>query len=133
VIIGIGTDLVDIRRIARMLERHGDRFLRKIFCEEEARLARRRHGEGVACTLARRFAAKEAAAKALGCGFRAGVQWHEIEVVNDELGAPKLLLHGGAEQRLHALLPPDHAERLHLTLSDERRYALAVVIIEALT
>ena len=131
-IIGLGSDIVEIARIAALLQHHGERFERRIFTPREQALARER-GAGRAATLAKRFAAKEAAAKALGCGFRAGVQWHEIEVVNDELGAPKLLLHGGAEQRLHALLPPDHAERLHLTLSDERRYALAVVIIEALT
>ncbi len=131
-IIGIGTDLVDIRRIARMLERHGDRFLHKVFCEEEVRLARRRHGEAMACTLARRFAAKEAAAKALGSGFRDGVGWRDICVHRDELHRPVLTLGGGAAARLARIAPAGRRTCLHLALSDEYPYAQAMVIIEAI-
>ncbi len=131
-IIGLGSDIVEIARIEAMHARHGQRFLDRIFTRREQELARQRGAGALAPTLAKRFAAKEAAAKALGSGFRAGVQWHEIEVVNDEMGAPKLLLHGGAARRLRALLPAGRTARLHLTLSDERRYALAVAIIEAL-
>ncbi len=131
-IIGLGSDLVEVGRIGHLLERHGDRFLRRVFSPAERELARQRPGGHVA-TLAKRFAAKEATAKALGCGFRGGVKWHEIEVVNDELGAPRLRLHGGAAARLGRLTPAGHDARLHLTLSDERTHALAVVIIEALS
>ncbi len=130
-IIGIGTDLVDIRRIARMLERHGERFLRKVFCEEEVRLARQR-GEAAACTLARRFAAKEAAAKALGSGFRDGVGWRDICVERDELQRPVLVFGGGAAARLARITPEGHRTCLHLALSDEYPYAQAMVVIEAL-
>ena len=130
-IIGIGSDIVEIGRIGRMLERFGARFLNRIFTDRERALAERRGPGALAATLAKRFAAKEATAKALGCGLAAGVQWHEMEVINDEMGAPRLRLHGGAEKRLAALIPPGHEARLHLTLSDERHHALAVVVIEA--
>ncbi len=130
-IIGLGSDIVEIGRIAAMLERHGERFLKRVFSPAERALAEERGAGALAATLAKRFAAKEAAAKALGCGFRDGVQWHDIEVVNDALGAPNLRLHGGAARRLEALLPAGHAARMHVSLSDERRYALAVVILEA--
>ena len=132
-IIGIGSDIVEIGRIGRMLERFGARFLGRVFTDREQALAARRGAGAQAATLAKRFAAKEATAKALGCGFAAGVHWHEIEVINDEMGAPRLRLHGGAQRRLATLVPHGHEARLHLTLSDERRYALAVVIIEAIS
>ncbi len=131
-IIGIGTDLVDIRRIARMLERHGDRFLRKVFCEEEVSLAQRRHGAGRACALARRFAAKEATAKALGSGFRDGVGWRDICVEQDALHRPVLVLREGAANRLARITPAGRRSCLHLALSDEYPYAQAMVVIEAL-
>ena len=131
-IIGLGSDIVEIERIGRLLERHGERFLARVFSPRERALAEERGPGARVATLAKRFAAKEAAAKALGCGFREGVQWHDIEVVNDAMGAPRLALHGGAAARLRALVPAGRAARLHVTLSDERRYALAVVIIEAL-
>ncbi len=130
-IIGLGSDIVEIGRIAAMLERHGERFLARVFSPAERALAQERGQGALAATLAKRFAAKEAAAKALGCGFRNGVQWHDIEVVNDALGAPGLRLHGGAAARLRALLPAGHAPHMHVSLSDERRYALAVVVLEA--
>ncbi len=131
-IIGLGSDIVEIARIAALLKRHGARFEQRVFTTRERALAEQRGAVAKAATLAKRFAAKEAAAKALGCGFRHGVQWHEIEVINDDLGAPRLLLHGGAAARLKALLGAGHVARLHVTLSDEKRYALAVVIVEAM-
>ena len=128
-IIGMGADLVDIRRIERLLARHGPRFLEKIFTPAEQEAARGR-GDGAAF-LARRFAAKEAAAKALGTGFRSGVGWRDIEVVRGDLGAPCLALHGGAQARLVRIVPDGYEAVLHLSLSDEPPYALAWVIIEA--
>jgi holo-[acyl-carrier protein] synthase len=130
-IVGIGSDLCDIRRIERVLARHGDRFLQRVFTEtERARTARRttslRPG-----TLAKRFAAKEACAKALGTGFSQGVFHSDMGVVNLPSGQPTLALSGGALARLSALLPPNTQARLHLTMTDEHPYAFAQVVIEA--
>ena len=129
-IIGLGNDLVDIRRIAQVLERRKRRFLAKVFTEEEQELARRRADP--AATLARRFAAKEAAAKALGSGFRDGVGWCDIGVTRDRLGRPALALTGGAARRLERITPTGLAARTHLALTDEYPYAQATVIIEAI-
>ncbi|MBA9062467.1 MULTISPECIES: holo-ACP synthase [Methylobacterium] len=129
-IVGIGSDLCDIRRIARTLERHGARFTHRVFTEgERARCDRRAaRAEGYA----RRFAAKEACAKALGTGFSAGVFWRDMEVVNLPSGQPTLRLAGGAAARLADLLPAGHAARLHVSLTDDPPMAQAFVIIEAL-
>ncbi len=129
-IIGIGSDLCDIRRIARALERHGARFTHRVFTDgERARCdARAARAEGYA----RRFAAKEACAKALGTGLSGGVFWRDMEVVNLPSGQPTLRLTGGAAQRLTELLPPGHAARLHVSLTDDPPLAQAFVIIEAL-
>ena len=129
-IIGIGSDLCDIRRIARTLERHGERFTHRVFTDgERARCdARAARAEGYA----RRFAAKEACAKALGTGLSGGVFWRDMEVVNLPSGQPTLRLTGGAAQRLAELLPPGHAARLHISLTDDPPLAQAFVIIEAL-
>ena len=129
-IIGIGSDLCDIRRIARTLERHGDRFTHRVFTDgERARCDRRAaRAEGYA----RRFAAKEACAKALGTGLSAGVFWRDMEVVNLPSGQPTLRLAGGAAERLAELLPAGHAARLHGSLTDDPPMAQAFVIIEAL-
>jgi len=129
-IIGIGSDLCDIRRIARTLERHGARFTHRVFTDgERARCdARAARAEGYA----RRFAAKEACAKALGTGLSGGVFWRDMEVVNLPSGQPTLRLTGGAAQRLTELLPPGHAARLHVSLTDDPPLAQAFVIIEAL-
>ena len=128
-IIGIGSDLCDIRRIARTLERHGDRFTHRVFTDEErARCDRRAaRAEGYA----RRFAAKEACAKALGTGLSAGVFWRDMEVVNLPSGQPTLRLAGGAAERLAELLPDGHAARLHVSLTDDPPMAQAFVVIEA--
>jgi holo-[acyl-carrier protein] synthase len=129
-IVGIGSDLCDIRRIARTLERHGERFTRRVFTDgERARCDRRAaRAEGYA----RRFAAKEACAKALGTGLSGGVFWRDMEVVNLPSGQPTLRLAGGAAERLAELLPEGHAARLHVSLTDDPPLAQAFVIIEAL-
>ncbi|MEE7491744.1 holo-ACP synthase [Methylobacterium oryzae] len=129
-IVGIGSDLCDIRRIARTLERHGERFTHRVFTDgERARCDRRAaRAEGYA----RRFAAKEACAKALGTGLSAGVFWRDMEVVNLPSGQPTLRLAGGAADRLAKLLPAGHAARLHVSLTDDPPMAQAFVIIEAL-
>jgi holo-[acyl-carrier protein] synthase len=131
VILGIGSDLVDIRRIERAIERFGDRFLARIFTKTERRRCDRR-GLTRGASYARRFAAKEAAAKALGTGFRRGVFWRDLGVVNLPSGQPGMRLTGGALGRLAALTPPGMTARLDVSLSDEPPLAQAVVIITAL-
>ena len=129
-IIGTGTDLCDIRRIEKSLERFGARFTERLFSPlERARAERRPHDR--AATYAKRFAAKEACAKALGTGFRRGVFFSDLRVVNLPSGQPTLSLHGGALLRLNTLLPAGHAARIALSLTDEYPYALANVIISA--
>ena len=128
-IIGIGSDLVDIRRIEKTLERHGERFLARIFTDAERARAERRSGR--AATYAKRFAAKEACAKALGTGLRAGVFWRDMGVVNLPSGRPTMRLTGGALARLHAMLPPGHEARIDLTITDEFPLAQAFVMISA--
>lgn len=126
-IVGVGTDLVEIARMARALDRHGDRLLARILGAEE-RAALPPEGLPVrAAWLAKRFAAKEAAAKALGTGFRAGIALTDIQTVHSPLGAPQLLFSGAAQQRLRAL----GATAAHLSVSDERQHALAFVVLEA--
>ena len=129
-IIGIGTDLCDIRRIERTLERFGDRFVDRLFASGEQKKAYRR--QNPAASFAQSFAAKEACAKALGTGFSAGVFWRDMEVVNLPSGQPTLRLAGGAAARLADLLPAGHAARLHVSLTDDPPMAQAFVIIEAL-
>jgi holo-[acyl-carrier protein] synthase len=129
-IVGIGSDLIDIRRIEKSLERHGERFVQRIFTEtEQARAEGRAHR---AATYAKRFAAKEACAKALGCGIADGVFWRDIGVVNEPGGRPTIELSGGAVARLARLLPKDHKAAIHLTMTDDYPLAQAFVIIEAL-
>lgn len=129
-IIGVGADLCDIRRIQRSLDRFGDRFKQRCFTElEQARSDRK---PDPAWSYAKRFAAKEACAKALGTGMRADVYWRDMGVVNQRSGQPTLVLTGNAREHLSRLTPPGHEPRIHLTLSDEHPYALAFVVIEAL-
>ena len=128
-IIGIGNDVIDIRRIEATLDRYGDRFIGRIFTETEVRKSERRAAR--AASYAKRFAAKEACSKALGTGFRAGVFWRDMGVVNEPSGKPTMVLTGGALIRLEALLPPGHAPRIHLTITDDFPYAHAFVMIEA--
>ncbi|MBX6368437.1 MAG: holo-ACP synthase [Rhodospirillales bacterium] len=128
-IIGIGSDLVDIRRIEKTLARFGERFLARVFTAEERAKAERRADR--AATYAKRFAAKEACAKALGTGFRNGVFWRDLGVVNLPSGRPTLILTGGARARLDALTPPGMRARIDLSLTDEHPIAQALVVISA--
>jgi holo-[acyl-carrier protein] synthase len=128
-ILGIGSDLCDIRRIEKTLERHGERFIRRIFTDIERSRAERKANP--AATYAKRFAAKEACAKALGTGMNRGVFWRDMGVVNQRSGQPTMKLTGGAAERLAALTPQGHEAVIHLTITDEHPYAQAFVVIEA--
>jgi holo-[acyl-carrier protein] synthase len=127
-IIGVGSDLCDIRRIAAALERFGERFSARLFTDVEQ--ARSEGKPDRAASYAKRFAAKEACAKALGTGMRRGVFWKDMGVVNARSGAPTLALSGGAAERLAALTPAGRRAVIHLTLTDDQPYAQAFVIIE---
>jgi holo-[acyl-carrier protein] synthase len=129
-IVGIGSDLIDIRRIEKTIERHGDRFLDRIFTETERVKSDRRAAR--AASYAKRFAAKEACSKALGTGFSQGVYFRDMGVVNLPTGQPTMQLTGGAAERLAHMLPANHAARIHLTITDDFPLAQAFVIIEAL-
>ena len=129
-IIGIGSDLCDIRRIEKSLERFGERFTNKVFTEIERKRSERKPDR--ASSYAKRFAAKEACAKALGTGMRRDVYWKDMGVVNLPSGQPTLALTGHAAEHLARLTPAGHRPHIHLTLSDEHPYALAFVVIEAL-
>jgi holo-[acyl-carrier protein] synthase len=126
-ILGIGSDLCDIRRIARVIERHGERFTERIFTEGERRRSDRRRAR--AESYARRFAAKEACAKALGTGLRHGVFWRDMGVVNMPGGQPTLTLTGGAKARLEAMTPPGMVASIDLSMTDDPPLAQAIVII----
>lgn len=128
-IIGIGNDLTDIRRIQRALDRWGDRFVQRLFTEVEQAKSDRRANRSA--SYAKRFAAKEACSKALGTGFRLGVYWRDMGVVNLPTGQPTLVLTGGALDRLRAITPPGLIASLHLTMTDDGPLAQAMVIIEA--
>ena len=128
-IIGLGSDLVDIRRIERVIGQYGDRFLERIFTEAER--ARCERGTNRAASYARRFAAKEACSKALGTGFRQGVFWRDLGVVNLTSGRPTMRLTGGALRRLEEMTPAGMLARLDVSLTDEPPMAQAVVIISA--
>ena len=129
-IIGLGSDLADIARIGATLERFGERFVKRVFTDIERARSERKPDR--AASYAKRFAAKEACAKALGTGMRAGVFWRDMGVVNLRSGAPTLALTGGAAKRLAAITPPGMTAHIHLSLTDDDPYALAFVIIEAL-
>jgi holo-[acyl-carrier protein] synthase len=128
-ILGIGSDLCDIRRIEKTLVRHGDRFTERLFTETERKRAEAR--VGAAATYAKRFAAKEACAKALGTGIRRGVFWRDMGVINQRSGQPTMRLTGGAAERLAAMLPSGHEAVIHLSITDDFPYAQAFVVIEA--
>ena len=130
-IIGMGSDLCNIERIANSLERYGARFENRVFTEVEIAKARRRPFT-IAGTYAKRFAAKEAFSKAVGTGFRRGVFMKDIGVVNAPSGAPTLALTGGTALRLEEMTPKGHEARIHLTLTDDHPWAQAFVIIEAI-
>jgi holo-[acyl-carrier protein] synthase len=129
VIIGLGSDLADIRRIEKTLERFGERFTKRIFTETEQRRSERKPDK--AASYAKRFAAKEACSKALGTGFRRGVFWRDMGVANMPSGAPTMALTNGALKRLQEITPAGHRAVVHVTLTDDHPYAQAFVIIEA--
>ena len=128
-IIGLGHDLCDIRRIEKTLDTYGQRFVDRCFTEVEQHKSERRKAR--AASYAKRFAAKEACAKALGTGLRLGVFWRDMGVVNLPTGQPTMRLTGGAAARLAALLPPGHEAHIHVTITDEYPLASAYVMIEA--
>jgi holo-[acyl-carrier protein] synthase len=127
-LIGLGSDLCNIERIASSIERFGDRFINRIFTEIEQAKANRRERTRAA-TFAKRFAAKEACAKALGTGFRHGVFWHDMGVINLPTGQPTLHLTGGAAARLAQITPTGHKAAIHLTMTDDHPWAQAIVLI----
>ena len=129
-ILGIGSDLSDIRRIQASLDRFGDRFRNRCFTDLERRRSEAK--PDAAASYAKRFAAKEACAKALGTGLRRGVFWRDMGVVNLRSGQPTLALTGGAAARLAEMTPPGHSAVIHLSMTDDHPYAQAFVIIEAL-
>src|SRR4051794_29371751 len=128
-ILGLGNDLIDIRRIEKTIERHGERFLARVYTDIERAKSDRRAER--AASYAKRFAAKEACAKALGTGLRHGVFWRDMGVVNLPSGAPTMKLTGGAAERLAAITPAGSVAFIHLTITDEYPLAQAFVIIEA--
>jgi holo-[acyl-carrier protein] synthase len=130
VIVGLGSDLCDIRRVRASLERFGDRFVNRIYTDLER--ARSKGKVDPAASYAKRFAAKEACAKALGTGMSQGVFWRDMGVINLPTGKPTMALTGGAATRLAALIPNGMTAAIHLSLTDEDPYAQAFVIIEAL-
>jgi holo-[acyl-carrier protein] synthase len=129
-IIGLGSDLSDIRRIENSLARFGERFVQRVFTDVER--ARSERKKDRAASYAKRFAAKEACAKALGTGIRNGVFWRDMGVANLPSGQPTMALTGGALERLNAITPEGHRAVIHLSLTDDHPYAQAFVIIEAL-
>jgi holo-[acyl-carrier protein] synthase len=128
-IIGIGNDIIDIRRVAKTLDKYGHRFIARIFTEAEIGKSERRRER--AASYAKRFAAKEACAKALGTGMASGVFWRDMGVVNLASGKPTMALTGGAADNLARLLPPGHRAEIHLTITDDFPLAQALVVIEA--
>lgn len=128
-ILGIGSDLIDIRRIERTLHRYGERFISRVFTEEERRRSERRANR--AASYAKRYAAKEACSKALGTGFRDGVYWRDLGVINLASGQPTMVLTGGALLRLETMTPSGMTARIELTLTDEEPLASALVVISA--
>jgi holo-[acyl-carrier protein] synthase len=128
-ILGIGNDMIDIRRVERTLERFGDRFIQRVFTETEQLKSEPRAARAV--SYAKRFAAKEACSKALGTGFRKGVYWRDLGVVNEPSGRPTMVLTGEAGRHIARLTPAGYRTVVHITLSDDYPYAQAVVIISA--
>jgi holo-[acyl-carrier protein] synthase len=128
-ILGIGNDVIDIRRVEQSLERFGERFIERIFTDIERKKSDGRAQR--AASYAKRFAAKEACSKALGTGFRRGVYWRDMGVVNEKSGRPTMVLTGGALKQLGRLTPAGHKAVIHLTITDDFPYAHAFVIISA--
>jgi holo-[acyl-carrier protein] synthase len=130
-ILGIGNDIIDIRRIQKTIERYGDRFLRRVFTDAERKKSDGRSQR--AASYAKRFAAKEACAKALGTGLRKGVFWRDMGVANLPSGQPTMVLTGGAAEQLRRLTPPGCQARVNVTLTDDFPLAQAIVVISSVT
>lgn len=128
-ILGIGSDMIDIRRVERTLERFGERFISRVFTPIERKKSERRAAR--AASYAKRFAAKEACSKALGTGFRHGVYWRDLGVVNEPSGRPTMVLTGPARSHLERMTPPGHRADIQITITDEYPYAHVLVIISA--
>ena len=128
-ILGVGNDIIDIRRIEQTIERYGDRFLARVFTATERQKSDRRHAR--AASYAKRFAAKEACAKALGTGLRNGVYWRDMGVVNLRSGRPTMVLTGGAAEQLRRITPCGSEAHIHITLTDDFPLAQAMVVISA--
>jgi holo-[acyl-carrier protein] synthase len=128
-IVGLGSDLIDIRRVEKTLERYGERFINRVFTPIEVRKSEGRRQR--AASYAKRFAAKEACSKALGTGLNQGVFWRDMGVVNLPSGKPTMMLTGGAAKRLATLVPQGHRPEIHLTITDDFPLAQAFVVIEA--
>ncbi len=129
-ILGLGSDIIDIRRIEKTIARYGDRFLQRVFTEAERERSDRRAAR--AASYAKRFAAKEACAKALGTGLRRGVYWRDMGVVNLRSGRPTIVLTGGAAAQLQRITPRGYRPQVHVTLTDDYPLAEAVVVIAGL-
>lgn len=129
IVLGLGNDLIDIRRIEKTLDRFGERFTQRIFTEVERERSDRRHNR--AASYAKRFAAKEACSKALGTGFRRGVYWRDLGVANLRSGKPTMVLTGGAQARLAELTPEGYRAQIDLTITDDFPLAQAIVLITA--
>jgi holo-[acyl-carrier protein] synthase len=129
IVLGLGNDLIDIRRIEKTLDRFGERFTQRIFTDLERQRSDRRHNR--AASYAKRFAAKEACSKALGTGFRRGVYWRDLGVANLRSGKPTMVLTGGAQARLAELTPKGYRAQIDLTITDDFPLAQAIVLITA--
>lgn len=129
IVLGLGNDLIDIRRIEKTLDRFGERFTNRIFTETERQRSDRRHNR--AASYAKRFAAKEACSKALGTGFRRGVYWRDLGVANLRSGKPTMILTGGAQLRLAELTPEGYRAQIDVTITDDFPLAQAIVLITA--
>ena len=129
-ILGIGTDLVNIERVRKVLERFGDRFEKRVFSELEIQRSRRKYDPS--SSYAKRWAAKEACSKALGIGLRMGISWKEMHIVNLQSGKPKLVIEGKAKDLLKEMTPAGHTPKINVSLTDDHPWAKAIVIIEGI-
>ena len=130
-ILGIGTDLVNIERVKKVLDRFGERFENRVFSELEIQRSRRKYDPS--SSYAKRWAAKEACSKALGIGLRMGISWKEMHIVNLKSGKPELIIEGKAKDLLKEMTPSDHTPKINVSLTDDPPWAKAIVIIEGIS
>ena len=129
-ILGVGTDLVNIERIRKVLDRFGERFEKRVFSNQEIQRSRKKYDSS--SSYAKRWAAKEACSKALGIGLRMGISWKEMHIVNLQSGKPKLIIEGKAKDLLKEMTPPGHSPKINVSLTDDHPWAKAIVIIEGI-